>query len=433
MGKLTYIVATLLFIAAFSRSGYWIVTNPQQPLPDPTLYEGIGANLAEGNGFTFDAVPPYRPEITRTPLLPLMIAILYQFTGRNPEAVLWMNAVWVGLAVGLGYLLAFRLFRNHWAALIGGLIALLTPPVTGSANNILTEPFAMVQLTLGAWLLMDWPARMKGRLAPVHAGVLGLWFSTIPLNRGALTPLVLVAGAFVVWESLRAGRWRTRGAWANAMIFAVLLGTPVLGWSARNASVGLSFSPAPVGLYASRVFDIKRYEEHLLDPGEQLPRVNRQYFLHWKKHYGPEKLMRLEQQNKEWFLAWKEQHGDRILRAMPWRLLGLFSFFRNSIFPPWPLEINEQMKEKMRWISRFLWSLSLLGLAVSWRNRWARYIWLVPVGTIIVMHLPTVCHSRYAFPLLPLLMPYGGVFLVFTYRHSIGRAVRRFRLRKAPA
>ncbi len=424
MGKLNYIIAAILFIAAFSRAGYWIVTNPQQPLPDPTLYEGIGANLAEGNGFSFDVAPPYRPEITRTPLLPLSIAMLYRFTGRNPEAVLWMNAVWVGLAVALGYLLAFRLFRNQWVALIGGLIALLTPPVTGIANNILTEPFAMVQLTLGAWLLMDWPERMKGRLAPLHAAVLGLWFSTIPLNRGALTPLVLAAGAFAVIVNLREGRWRTKGAWANVLLFSVLLGTPVLGWSARNASVGLSFSPAPVGLYASRVFDMKRYREELLDPGQKLPAVNKRYFLHWKKHYGPDELKTLEHENRVWFENWRVDHEDRITRSMPARLLGLFSFFRNSIFPPWPGHRDHEMRQKMRWVARSLWLLSLAGMLLSWRNRTARYIWLVPVLGLIAVHLPTVCHSRYTFPLLPLLMPYGGVTLRAAWRHTGGRLFR---------
>ena len=208
-----------------------------------------------------------------------------------------------------------------------------------------------------------------------------------------------------------------------------MLGTPVLGWSARNASLGLPFSPAPVGLYASRVFDMKRYQEHLLDPGERLPRVNQLYFLHWKRHFGPDRLIELDQENKAWFEEWRSAHGDRIITSMPARLLGLFSFFRNSIFPPWPLHRDQEMREKMRWLARGLWTLSLLGMILSWRRRRARYLWLVPVGCLVAVHLPTVCHSRYMFPVLPLLMPYGGVTLVWLWRQTLGRAVVRIRNR----
>ncbi len=424
--KLTSIVAAALFTMSFSLAGYWIVSNPQEPLPDPTLYEGIGANLAEGNGFSFDLAPPYRPELTRMPFLPMLIAALYQLTGRSPAAVLWMNAVFIGLAVALGYLVALRLFKRQSIAIAGGIVAFLTPPVTGAANNILTEPVAMLQMTGIAWLLLGWRARAASRWAPLHAGVLGLLLASLTLNRSAMAPMALIAGGYIAGVALW-GRWRAVSAWMTVAVFSALLGAPVLAWSARNASLGLSFSPTPVGLYASRVFDMKRYREHLLDPGQRLPRVNKLYFLHWKRHYGPDQLIELNEKNREWFETWRAEHGDRIFTSMPARLLGLFSFFRNSIFPPWPLQEDQAMREKMRWLSRSLWGLSLFGLVLGWRNRWARYLWLVPVGCLIAVHLPTVCHSRYMFPVLPLLMPYTGVTLVWIWGHTGGRLIKRRR------
>lgn len=424
--KLTIIVAVGLFVGVFSLSGYWIVTNPQEPLPDPTLYEGIGANLAAGNGYSYDVAPPYRPEITRMPFLPVLIAGLYQFTGRNPEAVLWMNAVFIGLAVALGYLLALRLFKSQAVAITGGIIAFLTPPVTGAANNILTEPVAMLQIAGIAWLLMDWRDRVASRWAPLHGAALAALLASLTLNRSAMAVIAVIAGAYVVLVALK-GRWKEKTAWLTVGVFCVVLGGPVLGWSARNASLGLSFSPAPVGLYASRVFDMKRYREHLLEPGQRLPRINRLYFLHWKRHYGPDRLIELNEKNREWFEAWRAEHGDRIISSLPARVVGLFSFFRNSIFPPWPLHRDQANREKMRWLARGLWSLSLIGLILSWRRRTARYFWLVPIGALIAVHVPTVCHSRYLFPLMPLLMPYGGVTLVWLWRQSGGRWVKRLR------
>ena len=417
---LPWIVAGALFVATFGLSGYWIVTNPQQPLPDPTLYEGIGANLAAGNGYSFDVHPPYRPELTRTPFLPHLIALLYQFTGRHPGAVLWMNAVFIGMAVALGYLFALRLFEKQAIAITGGIIAFLTPPVTGAANNILTEPPAMLQLVVAAFLLTDWSKRVAGRWAPLHGTLLGLLFASITLNRTALTPVVLIAAAYIAVVALR-GHLKNSIRWLTVGLFCLSLGTPVVAWAARNASLGLAFSPAPIGIYASRILDIKRYREHLLDKGEKLPRVNKQYFLHWKRHYGPERLKELEAANKAWFEAWRAEHGKRILKSIPHRLLGLFSYFRNSIFPPWPGHKDRENREKMRWVARSLWLLAFVGLILSWKNRWARYFFIVPVVGLVAVHVPTVCHHRYTFPVLPLLMPYGGVTLYAVWRATFGR------------
>lgn len=422
--RTTIIVALCLFAATLSLSIYWIVTNPQRPLPDPTLYEGIGANLAVGNGYSFDDEPPYRPELTRTPLLPTLIAGLYQFTGRNGRAVLYMNAFFIGLAVMLGYLFALRLFKRQSIAITGGIIAFLTPPVTGSANNILTEPPAMLQLVAIAFLLTDWTKRIQSRFAPLHGLIFGLLLATTCLNRTALTPVVLVAAAHVTLTALK-GHWTNKFRLITVGLFALGLGLPVLAWSARNASVGLSFSPAPIGMYASRVFDMKRYKEHVLEKGERLPAVNKKYFLHWKKRYGPEELQSLEAENRIWFENWRAKNGRKIISSTPHRLLGLFSFFRNSIFPPWPARKDMAMREKMRWVARSLWMLALIGLAISWKNRTARYIFIVPVLGLILVHVPTVCHSRYTFPLLPLLMPFGGVTLVTLWELTLGRILKK--------
>jgi hypothetical protein len=266
----------------------------------------------------------------------------------------------------------------------------------------------MLQVVVCVWFILDWPKRMERASAPFHAALLGLLLASVVLNRSSMTPAVLIAGAYIVIVNLR-GRWRQPLVWVNVLLFSLLLGAPVLHWSARNASLGLSFSPAPIGMYASRVFDIKRHREYLLNPGERIPRVNKLYFLHWKRHYGPEELMELEARNKEWFEKWFEENSDRVISSAPYRFLALYSAFRNSIFPPWPIEKDRENREIMRWISRGLWTLSLLGLILCWNNRAARWIWLILVVPLTMVHLMTVCHERYVFPLLPLLMTYGGV------------------------
>lgn len=419
-----YIAAGIFFTVAFLFCAGWILFNPQQPLPDPTLYEGIGANLAAGNGYSFDIKPPYRPELTRTPFLPFLISLLYRVTGRLPTAVLWMNAVLIAFSAGLSYLLALKLFKDRAIALLGTAILVLIPPFTGSANNMLTEPPAMLQMVGIAWLLLDFKQRADGKRPQLHGAILGACLATLALNRTSMIIMVLAASLYVIVTLLK-GRLHSWTHWTAALVFSVILGAPVLAWSARNASVGLSFTPAPIGLYASRVLDMKRYSDVLLDPGEQVPRVNKDYFLHWKRHYGPDQLIVLERENKVWFENWAKDHGDRIITSLPDRFIGLFSFFRTTIYPPWPGSVDQAMRVKMRLLSRTLWLLAFAGMVIAWKNRAARYLFILPVLGILIIHLPTVCHERYVFPLFPLHMPFIGVTILFLWRRSIGRIFRK--------
>jgi hypothetical protein len=427
--KSNLIIAGVFFVAAFCFSGAWILFNPQQPLPDPTLYEGIGANLAAGNGYSFDVKPPYRPELTRTPFLPFLISLLYRAVGREPQAVLWMNAFLIACAAGLAYLLALKLFQNRAQALCGSVVLILTPPFTGSANNILTEPSAMLQMVVIAHLLLQWKTRVQDRHALFHAGILGAMLATLALNRTSMIIIVLAAAAYVVAIAFK-DRFKSKSAWLTTGVFCALLGAPVLAWSARNASLGLPFSPAPIGLYASRVFDMNRYADELFDAGEKQPKVNRDYFLHWKRHYGPEQLKELEHKNKIWFEKWRTEHSDRIVSSFDERFVGLFSFFRTTIFPPWPGSSDHAMRAKMRIWSRALWVLALAGMLIAWKNRRARYLFIIPVLGILIIHLPTVCHERYVFPLFPIHLTFTGVTLVFLWRKTMGLAIQRVVRRK---
>ncbi len=410
--KPNFIIATMFAAVAFLFCAGWIVLNPQRPLPDPTLYEGIAANLASGNGYTFDIEPPYRPEITRTPFLPFVISLLYRVIGRNPDAVLWMNAIFISFAAGLAYFLALRLFKDRVMAVTGTAILVLTPPFTGSANNILTEPLAMLQTVAAALLLLGWKERSKSSRSVLHGLLLGILLATFILNRSSVIVMVLVAAVYVVAIALNK-RWKNWPAWLTAGAFSMALSLPVLAWSARNAAIGLAFSPAPIGLYASRVFDIKRYSKPVFDPYNQVtPAVNDEYFLHWQLRYGPEELIALEKENKRWFEQWRVENGDQILTSLPKRFLGLFSFFRTTIYPPWPNKMDWIMRIIMRGMSRVLWILALTGFLIERHNRAAKYIFLIPILSILAIHLPTVCHERYVFPLFPVHMPFVGVAIV---------------------
>jgi 4-amino-4-deoxy-L-arabinose transferase-like glycosyltransferase len=413
-----------LLAAGFLLAALWIVANPQRPTPDAVLYESIGANLAAGHGFSHDRAPPYRPELTRTPFVPGLVALVYSVLGREPAAVLWLNALLVAAALVLGYLAALRLLGDRAAALAGSLIALLAPQVAGAANNVLTEAPAMFQVALAAVLLLGWPDGRRRPRAWLRAAAIGLVLASLVLNRPAFAPAALLAGAWVAFTGL-AGRWRALAAWAPALALAVSLGTPVLAWSARNASVGLPFSPAPAGGAASRVHDLGRWARELGEPPVRLPEVNRRFFDHWKSPLGPEELIELDRANGAWLADWTEENGDRWARILPARLLGLFSDFRVSIWPAWDgRKYDRLLWPILAWGSRALWLLSLLGFVATFPRPAARWVWLCALVPLVAIHAATVCNPRYVAPLLPLLMPYGGAALVWAWREATGATGR---------
>jgi hypothetical protein len=376
------------------------------------LYEAIGANLAAGNGYSADVGPPFRPEITRTPVLPALIAATYSFTGRKPGVILWLNAVFVGAAVSMGYLVLLRLSGRPAAALTGAVLALLAPFIPGAAATINTEALAMLQVAAAALWLTRWQVVRARRHEIAEGAVFGLLLASLVLNRVNFLPAVLAAAVFVVVWTLRQ-RWRPRAAWLTALALGAGLSAPILLWAARNASVGLPFSPAPTGLYASRVHDLMRYREAVFQGHPPPPPgPNVRYFQNWRERYGPEALLRLEAQNKAWFRQFYTESGDRLLAATPARFVGLFS---SSTVASYPIRDPEGLRfpgPLLRWASRGLWVLSLLGALALWRFPLARGLWFVPLLTLVPIHLGTVCASRYMTALMPLLFPYGGAALV---------------------
>ncbi len=421
-----FAVAFGLFVAEFLVCAYWIVSPTPVWFPDSPMYEAIGANLAAGNGFSADLRPPYRPEITRTPVVPYLVAGVYSVAGRRPAAVVWLNALWVAGAVAVGYLVMLRLSRDPAVAASGGAVAVLTPFIGGSAATIATEPVAMLQVTLAAWLLLRWREQARRKSAALRGALIGLLLASVVLNRVNLAPAVAVGALCFVGTAFRAVPRRPI-AWATTVAFALALVGPVVLWSARNASVSLRFSPEPVGLSASRVYDIVRYREAIL--GEEPfgpPPANVRYFRHWRERYGPEDLLALERENRAWLEGFLAEHGADLVRATPARLVGLFS---SSTVWTYPLEdpTGERFPGPvLRWVSRGLWTLSFLGFLALWSNRTARWVWLVPVVTLVPVHLMTVCSPRYMRVLMPLLLPYAGAFLVPLGRRlmSVGRRGR---------
>ncbi|MFO8070546.1 MAG: glycosyltransferase family 39 protein [Polyangia bacterium] len=409
--KRTAIQLSSLFVVALALCALWLTINPQDVAskrPDAILFERIAHNLASGNGYSADLEPPYRPEVTRSPFLPVLAAGVFVICGHDREAVLWLQAVLVALAVALGFLAAREALGDGRAAFVGAWIACLAPQVTASATAFLTEAGAMLQVTLAAWLLLRWRDWRDRPSAPLAAAAIGLLLASLVLNRANFTPPVLVAAGWLCLGALRSG-WRRPRALLSVALLAVFLGAPVLGWSARNASLGFSFSPVAAGGGAGYVFEVKRYRDLLLEPDERIPGCNRRFWTHYRQPISPRRMRELDRCNMEWFCALLAERWPRLVASIPARVAALFGNRAIFVYDQlWPNELDDVWFPRIHWLSRGLWLLSALGLVAVRRRRPARWIWLGSLGPLVLFHAFTACNPRYLTPLLPLLMPYGG-------------------------
>ncbi|HUT78253.1 MAG TPA: glycosyltransferase family 39 protein [Polyangia bacterium] len=414
----------LLIAASVAVSSYWVLTNSRfepRSQPDAALNERIAANLAAGHGFSFDEREPYRPEVTRSPFLPTLAAAVYSIVGREVRAVLWINVLMIAAAVALAYRVARRLFRDERAALAGAWLACLAPQVSGAAPAFLTEAPAMLQVALGLHLLLSWPEGLGRRTAPLWAGGLGLVLASLLLNRPNFLLPVLIAAAWSCLAALRQGSGRRRGL-LIALVFCAALGGPVLGWSARNASLGLAFSPMASGSGAGLVYEVGRYRESLLDPDEKLPASCQRYYSHSRRPLGPEELARLDADSRQWFNAFARERWPRLLWILPERLARLYGNELVSVYSqPWPNAMDAVMMPAVKWLSRALFLLAALGAWFLRARREALCVWLVLVGSLTVFHGLTVCNPRFVTPLLPVIMPYAGAAIVLAWDRLAGK------------
>jgi 4-amino-4-deoxy-L-arabinose transferase-like glycosyltransferase len=414
----------LLVVVCAALSSYWVLTNSRfQPgnQPDAALCERIAANLAAGNGFSYDVRPPYRPEVTRSPFLPYLAAGCYALFGRDVRIAFWLNVAMIAAAVALSYRVARRLFGDERAALAGAWFACLAPQVSGAAPAFLTEAPAMLQVVLGLHLLVGWRGRVGRRIAPLWAAGLGLVLASLMLNRPNFLLPVLVAAAWTCLVALRRGPGRGRGLLLAAVLCATL-GGPVLGWSARNASLGLAFSPMASGSGAGLVYEVGRYRERLLDPGEKLPVSHQRYYSHFRQPLGPDELARLDADSRRWFSTFADERWPRLLRLLPERLARLFGNELVSVYnQPWPNDLDAVLMPIVKWLSRALWLLSAAGACLLRSRREALFVWLVLVGSLAVFHGLTICNPRFVTPLLPVTMPYAGAAVVLAGRRIAAR------------
>ena len=132
-----YIIA--VFVIAFSSGMLFsLLFDTATITPDAIQYDRIGENIADGNGFSLDEKPPYKPTMKREPLYPYFLSIVYKLFGHNRHFVLLGQSVIHGISSVLTLVLGTMLFGRR-VGFLGGLFTAVNATLSNFCAYILTE------------------------------------------------------------------------------------------------------------------------------------------------------------------------------------------------------------------------------------------------------------------------------------------------------
>jgi 4-amino-4-deoxy-L-arabinose transferase-like glycosyltransferase len=220
-------LAVIVLGAFFIRAIVAVAAIGMEPsIVDEQHYLTLAANVAEGNGFGWDA---NTPTSIRPPLYPFFIAGVWTLTGAsNPQTVRWAQIPLALLSILLLYLLGRRWFDGRTALVASASLALY-PGLLFSGVLILTETLFVMLLLLFLLAVAHVERRATIPVAAVAGAALGL----AALARSILWPFIVVLTIMMWWW---AGRARVR---RLPLIAGLLVGYAIVigPWAIRNTQL----------------------------------------------------------------------------------------------------------------------------------------------------------------------------------------------------
>ena len=242
---------------------------------DALLYGDLAHSMVAHHVYGFsDAVSGaagggIQPTLIRLPGYPAFLAACFAvFGGGMDTAAIWVQMVVDLCGCALLGVLAERLAGRR-AGLWAVWLAALCPFTANYTVVVLAESLSVFCVVVALLGLERWEAQWEaGRVAWKWAGVVGCALSAAVLLRpdGALLAVAIVV--VMVWVGWRRGGWRGV---TPAVVAALLVVLPLVGWAARNGRVFHVVQPlAP------------RYAN---DPGEAVPLGFQRWFRTWAVDY----------------------------------------------------------------------------------------------------------------------------------------------------
>jgi len=197
----TLLVGLALRLCLLCIPAATFATKATEPTGDSPEYVRLAANLAQGRAFSQDSMPPYRPDLLRTPVYPLFIGLPMAVFGSS---LIWPVLLQLLLSLAVIWLtrkLALEAGLGPVASMLACLLVALSPNLVFYSIKLTTETL-FVCLLLAALLLVNRFYALRRWPELLGAGVgCGLLVLTRPI--ALFLPALLAL--YVFWKAGKTG------------------------------------------------------------------------------------------------------------------------------------------------------------------------------------------------------------------------------------
>lgn len=113
-------------------------------LGDERTYYAYGVNLSKGNGYSYQALPPFTQSNLREPAYLYFIGVLFKIFGESKNVIQISQAILNSVIVFLSYHLANLLLNDNKKALFAAFLVTISPAIAGYAALIASETLALI-------------------------------------------------------------------------------------------------------------------------------------------------------------------------------------------------------------------------------------------------------------------------------------------------
>jgi len=368
---------------------------------DSSEYAAIAHNIDNGRGFSADAAPPFRPDIRRTPIYPLILAAVFRLQQSGLRLAALVSVMAGAAAAAATCLIAWHLF-GPGPALVAGLLLAIDAGNVGYSVMLLTDEVFSIFLLAGVAMLVRRPMRPASSIA---SGVL--------LGAAALCrPAGLLLGPV----SYPALAWRapTRKDAVRAYVRVnVVFAAIVLAWIGRNALVSGSTTLSSVGavnLYFHRAAGIEAWLQ-----GRDAGDVRTE----WEARFAAMSAGWSESEKSEWLTARAREiiaaHPGVYARLTVDGIVRMFSTDVEEICLVFDVREDSTTGRAFAHVQSLqLWIVypaALLGLAAALRDPARRRAILIPVafiGYFGVVSAGPEAYARFRVPIMPFVAMLSG-------------------------
>jgi len=205
MRSASRLLAAALLLTVLTRLVFIIL--PRVPLAtkavasigDSREYIALARNLVSSHTFTRDTVPPFRPELFRTPGYPLLVAIPFALFGPSLVWPLVLQLLLSLACIWLTWRLALELGLAPTSAGLAALFVALSPNLAFLSSKMISEALFMPLLLVCVLLLNRY--RLTGRTRDLIGT--GVCSGLLILTRPIATFFPLLLALYVLWLGVR--------------------------------------------------------------------------------------------------------------------------------------------------------------------------------------------------------------------------------------